>query len=83
MRAQLARPYALRRFEELAHSAEALVAFNPNPAEWHDWDEFAHYAARAAAAHDEAQTLRACSQCHRAHRREYVERYRSRELAPR
>ncbi|MEO8900572.1 MAG: hypothetical protein ABI488_02965 [Polyangiaceae bacterium] len=79
----MARPYAQRRFDELAQNAEALVALNPNRAEWHDWDEFAHDAARAANAHDEAQTLRACSECHRAHRREYVERYRSRELAPR
>ena len=83
MRAQLARPYAERRFDQLARNAEALVAVNPNPAVWHDWDELARDAARGADAHDEVQTLRACSQCHRRYRSEYLERYRSREVAPR
>jgi hypothetical protein len=80
MREQMALPYATRRFDELAGNALALVALNPNPKEWRDWDELALEAARAAKAHDEVQTLRACTQCHHAHRSEYVAQYRERAL---
>jgi hypothetical protein len=84
MRAQMAEPYAARRFDELAANAAVLATFNPDPEGWRDWGELARDAARAALAGDEAKTLHACTQCHRSHRREYVERYRGRELpAPR
>lgn len=80
MREQMAQPYATRRFDELASNAMALVALNPNPKAWRDWDELALDAARAARAHDEARTLRACTQCHHAHLPEYVAQYRGRPL---
>jgi hypothetical protein len=80
MREQLARPYALRRFDELASNAEHLVGLNPDPKAWSDWDGLAHEAARAAAAHDEEGTLRACTGCHRRYRHDYVEKYRARAL---
>ena len=80
MREQLARPYALRRFDELAGNASALVSLNPNPAEWKDWNDFAQAAARAAQAHDEEHVLQACTRCHHSYRREYVEKYRMRAL---
>jgi hypothetical protein len=80
MREEMALPYATRRFDELAGNALALVAQNPKPEEWGDWNELAQHAARAAKAHDEVQTLRACTQCHRAHRREYVAQYRERAV---
>jgi hypothetical protein len=80
MREQMAMQYATRRFDQLACNAVALVALNPNPKAWRDWDELAMDAARAAKAHDEVQTLRACTQCHRAHRPEYVAEYRERPL---
>jgi hypothetical protein len=80
MREQMALPYAARRFDELAGNALALVALNPNPKEWSDWDELAVNAARACKAHDEAQTLRVCTQCHRAHRQEYLRQYRERPV---
>jgi hypothetical protein len=80
MREQMALPYAARRFDDLAGNAAALVALNPAPNEWRDWDELAGDAVRAAKAHDEEQTLHACTQCHRARRREYVTQYRERPL---
>ena len=80
MRERMAKPYATRSFDELAGNAAALVAFNPRPKEWGDWDELAKDAARAAKGRDEVQTLRACTQCHRAHRRDYVTQYRERAL---
>jgi hypothetical protein len=83
MRARMAQPYAERRFDEVAANAAALATFNPDPRGWRDWDELARDAARAALAHDEAKTLHACTQCHHSHRREYVERYRGRELPAR
>jgi hypothetical protein len=80
MRERMAKPYATHRFDELAGSAAALVALNPEPKQWGDWDELAQDAARAATAHDEPQLLHACTQCHRAHRRDYVTQYRERAL---
>jgi hypothetical protein len=80
MREQLALPYATRRFDELAGNAVALVAFNPDPKGWRDWDELAQDVARAAKAHDEVQTLRACTRCHHTYRREYLAHYRERAL---
>ncbi|HEY1533925.1 MAG TPA: hypothetical protein VGF76_07895, partial [Polyangiaceae bacterium] len=80
MREQMAAPYATRRFDELASNALALVALNPDPRGWRDWDELAVNAARACKAHDEAQTLRVCTQCHRTHRQEYLTQYRARAL---
>jgi hypothetical protein len=80
MRSEMARPYATRRFDELAGSAVALLALNPKPQEWGDWGDLAQDVARAAKAHDEVQTLRACTRCHRAHRHDYVTQYRERAL---
>jgi hypothetical protein len=80
MRQQMAKPYAARSFDELASNAVALVALNPKPKEWGDWDELAREAARGAKARDEVQTLRACTNCHRAHRHDYVKQYRERAL---
>jgi hypothetical protein len=80
MREQMARPYASRSFDELAGSAVALVALNPKPKEWGDWDELARDVARGAKAHDEIQTLRACTQCHHTRRQDYVSQYRERAL---
>ena len=80
MRERMAKPYATRSFDELAGNAAALVALNPRPKEWGDWDGLAKDAARAANGRDEVRTLRACTQCHRAHRRDYVTQYRERAL---
>jgi hypothetical protein len=80
MRERMAKPYAERRFDELARSAAALAALNPEPKQWGDWDELAQAVLRAAQAHDEVQTLRACTQCHRAYRHDYVTQYRERAL---
>jgi hypothetical protein len=80
MRERMAKPYAKRRFDELAGNAAALVGLNPEPKEWGDWDELARDAVRAAQARDEVQTLRACTHCHRAHRQDYVTQYRERAL---
>jgi len=80
MRRRMAGPYAGRSFEELAGNAAALAAFNPDPERWREWPELAQQAERAARAHDELQTLHACTHCHRTYRREYVERFRNRRL---
>jgi len=80
MRERMAKPYATRSFDELAGNAAALVALNPRPKEWGDWEKLAKDAARAAKGRDEVQTLRACTQCHRAHRHDYVTQYRERAL---
>jgi cytochrome c553 len=77
----LARPYAQRHFDELAASAEALIKLNPDPAGWQDWGEYARAAVQAARAQDEEHVLQACTRCHRAYRREYIETYRGRPLA--
>ena len=80
MRDRMARQYAARSFDELAGSAAALVALNPKPKEWRDWDGLALELARGAKARDEVQTLRACTQCHRAYRDDYMAQYREHAL---
>jgi cytochrome c553 len=81
MREELAKPYATRHFDQVALSAAALVRLNPSPTQWRDWDAFAQDAAHAARAHDAEHLLQACTRCHRAYRREYVEKFRQRALS--
>lgn len=81
MRSEFAEPYALRDFDRLATNALALVSVNPRPMEWRDWDAFAQQAAEAARAQDEEHLLQACTHCHRAYRREYIEKFRLRALS--
>ncbi|MEP7053168.1 MAG: hypothetical protein ABJB12_22575 [Pseudomonadota bacterium] len=81
MRAQFARPYATRDFDQLARNAAALAALNPNPVGWSEWTSFARAAEQAARAHDDEALLQSCTRCHRAYRKEYVEQYRERAFA--
>ena len=80
MRDELARPYAERHLDELGANLNQLAAFNPDPAGWRDWAQLAADAARAARAHGDAETLKACSRCHRRYRAEYLQRFRARAL---
>lgn len=82
MREELARPYAARRFDQVALNTAALIRLNPSPEEWRDWETFAQQAGRAALAHDEEHLLQACTRCHRTYRREYIEKFRQRALSP-
>ena len=78
MRVNMAAPMAKGKNEELAEAFDALVAMNPRPKEWHNWNKFAKDGAAAARAGKEHTAESACGHCHRVYRREYNARYRER-----
>jgi cytochrome c553 len=80
MRHALARPLAEQRLGELADGLDQLVALNPEPKQWKNWDKFARDGASAARAGRRATAIASCAHCHSIYRPEYNSKYRARPV---
>jgi hypothetical protein len=80
MRVHAAAPLATQDFGALEQSFQRIAALNPDPAKWGNWSKIAGDGAAAARGRDLGDARSACGRCHRAYRRAYNARYRTRAV---
>jgi hypothetical protein len=81
MRSHLATALAHKDLKALAQGLDALVALNPEPKKWHNWNKFARDGARAAREGRARRVIAACQHCHSIYRPEYNVKYRTRHIS--
>jgi len=81
MRSRLATALAHKDLKALAEGLEALVALNPEPKKWRNWDKFANDGARAAREGRARSVIASCAHCHSIYRPEYNVKYRTRRVS--